>query len=362
MMQPDQPKRTTAKAQWLLIQLVLILAVSLQTAWSVQAQPTFTGGQAISALRTRPGAPAGSGYQILRKFQPAVDGVTQAKLAIEKTRDEDHEVFLDGALIGLLRDGGYLLVEYDRATDQALALHLVTRGEDGREAIETDKIETPMTVRDVADVVDYTQAYLTKVFTSRTSELIALVTELDDKLRTNQEPDDDNDFEVPREALQFTTTQDVQEIRTLRLRLECWSFRYALSLPEYAANPKAALLDGYGERDKLLVDFLAMKGISEEHLQEELAVGPINGPQQFKDRLAWFRDLNAYLDAHGAPEQSRAMFSLNLAMATVPLQISGSQSGEGVISFCGSTAALFIPCWTRQPDGDLSLTGLAEDD
>jgi hypothetical protein len=112
--------RIATKVQRRLLQLVVILAISLQTAWGVQnPQPAFTSDEAISALRARPDARAGTGYQILCEFQPEEDGMKLAQLALEKARDADTELLLKGALVGLLRDGGCLVVEYDRMTDRA---------------------------------------------------------------------------------------------------------------------------------------------------------------------------------------------------------------------------------------------------
>jgi len=135
-MQPRQPVKRTARSQWRLIQLAVIFAAGLQLACSAQSpQQPLTGDEAINALRARKDARTGVGYQILRELQPAADGAKLAKVALEKARAAKSELFLNGALVSSLRDGGYVIGEYDHMTDRALAIHLVTQGEDGREVI-----------------------------------------------------------------------------------------------------------------------------------------------------------------------------------------------------------------------------------
>lgn len=362
MMQPSQPVRKTTRAQWVLLQLVVIFAAGLQMTCAQDPQPPLTGDQAISTLSARKDARAGVGYEILREFQPAEDGAKLAKLALENARAANTELFLDGALVGLLRDGGYLVVEYDRMTDRALALHLVTRGEDGQKIIDTEKIEGEMTVHDVKDVTEHTQTFLTKLFTARSPELTALVKQLADEIPNDDESDGDPYFDVPTEVMALASPQEIEEMELIQVRSILWIIRYALTLPGYVANPEAALKAGWGQRNKLLDDLLATKGItkeqpSDEEEEEEEAV-PIYGLQQFGEHLALFRELAAYLDAHDVPEQSRTMFSLNLAIATVPLEVFASRTDHGEPALCGATVALFVTCWSRERNGELRLTRL----
>jgi hypothetical protein len=314
--------------------------------------------QAITALRSRPAARAHSGYQILREFQPEVDGARLAGLALEKARTAHEDLFLNGALVGLLRDGGYLVVEYDPATDRALDLHLITRGEDGHEIIETSEIRDQMTVRDVKGVTERTHIFMTMLLKSQSSDLTAMMNEFFGDVPTFAESDEKGFFGVPRKIVAFGSAQSIRNLSALSAGLQLWPFRFAMSLPEYSANPRAALDLGFQQRSKLAEAFLATKGQPAGYFYDLQALGTINGPEQLKERVRWLSELDAYLDAHTGQDQSRWVFAVNVSIATIPVDIV-SYTRHGMLRFGAATASILLPYWSRRPGGELRLIELS---
>jgi len=305
-----------------------------------------------------PNARAGSSYRILLESQPTEESAKLARVALQGVGGTHENLFKQGALVGLLSSGGYLIVEYDPSTNRAFNLYLVSRSEDGQQIVQSEEIVGQLTVRDVEDVAASTQIFMTKLLRSPISQLVPLLNEFFKDVPTYGESEDESYFAIPRHLLGFGSRLEIQNLSALFAGLQVWPIRYAMSLKDFAVNPIAAFHAALEQRDKLVHEFLAARGERDDYFYDLQDLDAIHGPTQLKDRLRWLKDLDAYLDAHVLQAESRWVFDLNASIATIPLGIGGDRD-HGSLLFSSVTATGLLPYWRRRSDGGLGLVELS---
>jgi len=304
-----------------LLLLILILPLSPHLL-AGDRNPTLTRDQAIDAIRSSSEAQPSAAYKVLREFSPSAQGARLAKLAVKKARTARKDFFAQGAVLGLLRDGGYLIVEYDPRIDLALNLVVVTRDENGRPLVDTEKIdiderEGHMTLHDIEEVVDRTQDFMTKLFRSHTPQLVNLVKETFGDVPTFSGDESPTEIDPPRFFVlptKLVALGDPKDIRTLSVvfwNIELWPFLHAMSLPEFPAHPLATIGLAYDQRDKLMREFRATKRKSLRSFYSTVGdFGSINNQTKLKRQLRALKELNEYLEARAVPSSSRWIFDL----------------------------------------------------
>lgn len=346
---------------------LLILAISPLSLWCTEPKaPPLTSLQAIEAIRAQPDVRADSGYMVLREFKPTSDGAKLAKLALKDAQKAHTELFRNGVLASLLREGGYLVAEYDPKTKLPLNLYYVTRDANGREMVDKENISTEdsddkATVNDVQDVIAETQLFITDLLESGSSDLSDLVRKSFDRV-PKYDKEMASYFGVPRKLLGFATQQEIEDFSALFSASHLWGFRRALSFIGYSANPRKALIAAFDLRETLIGQFLKMKKMSGDQACLSAPLR-ISNPEQLKECIEWLRELNTYLDPQAVPPKSQWIFEVNLSIAALPFDMGcvGNKNPDGTGCTLALTAGV-IPSWFRPPDGKFKLVAISEDE
>ena len=338
---------------------VLLLSAAFCTA---ESNP-LTPDQVIAVIRSQPQCKADSDLKIVREFPATEDGAKLARLAARTARKKHLRQFRSGILVRLLNNGGYLVMESNSQTMRPLRLYYLSRAVDGRQLIDVVEIQktdgsTDYTANDVQLVMQHTQVFMGELLTAQSYELSELVEHYFGQIPAFDENEGpETYFAIPANVLGFGTQREIEDLSALASAVHLWTFRHALSMPEFAANPHEALQTAYEERTKLLDEFRIMKNIG----QKDSCVvwpGPVRTPETLKQCLELLRQVNAFFDRQAGPVESRWIFDLNLTLAGLPFDLGTTrETGFGLAVVPG-----LIPTWVRHANGEFKLIELSEDE
>jgi hypothetical protein len=315
----------------------------------------LTPDQAIAAVRST--AKQRTTFQILREL-PANAGTRRiAEQSLQDAMAGHIRLFGDGILTDVLARGAFLIAEIDSRTNNLAALHLVSAKRNSRPACLSYPSEFGVKIEDAAKLVQAT-ADFTRVLLSTPSSDDA---SLEDRFLGGAFPEYDNPWEggyftIPRSLVRIGADQRERgELAALYGGSTFWLYRYALSLPAYAANPLTARQAADQKHKALEAQFLRNDVKGPDFLyapQYSKSVGEV------RERIDLLRRLDEFLEETLKKDAVTDVVEANESTATIPLQVEGVRRGGD--TFFVSTASGIVIYWERLTTGAFAVKDVSE--
>lgn len=318
----------------------------------------LTPQEAIAAAR--PNGKPGSSYTVLREIVANADTRRVGDQAFKEAQAHHIKLFNDGILVDLLRSGGFLIAEYDPKTTNVAALHLVSLGPDGVPKDDFYPSQGVVKLADARELVKDTADFTEELLSTHLSE----ASSLESRFYGGRFPDcgpppieECTLFAVPRSLLKLgVDPNEVREVAALSGGLAMWQFRYAVSMPAFAASPLAAL---QAPEDPVA------KVMQEDHLGPGFNLDPnnIRSEKQLRKRIDLLRELDKSLEealTH-RNEADPALVKANISVAMIPLSIVANTE-DGHVIYGSGGASLIEIAWRRLPTGGFAVRLIGEAD
>ena len=310
----------------------------------------LTSDQAVAAVRSKE-LNSGASLDVIRELVSSCttqDNAQRAPHASSQTVNRRE----DPILLDLIRSGGFLILEVDRSSGEALQLHLVSIGADGRPVINSRRVEGRVSAGLAHDLIKATAEFVDLLLTDSIN-----VGTLVNRFYAGHFPESQGIDEDETQNL-FATPHDVgnvgaapsetQEFALLSGTIDIWTIRYAISNPNFPVDPTQALSSAIAKREKLAKEFSRSKNESPDFLRK-----PLQTREQLRNRLATFRSFNDFLQQKLTADPSTS-FAANRSISTVALYV-GSIGAPDEISYPVMTASGIIVDWKLLDSGALKV-------
>jgi len=321
----------------------------------------MTEDQAVSALRARSHEAADVRYLVAVKCEPPPDGLLVSRDSLAEAESKHLELYENGLFVNLMRSGGYLVLEFDKETDAAKALDLVTSDPTGRAIVHSSDVHGSLTRDKALAIINNSAGFSRAFFISQRSQIDGLLIEFGGSDAATLGITDGQGYMAIPEAVRRLTTEprELLELTGLTNGLALWTIRHALTMPVYAANPIAAVREA-NKQLAILVGEFQSKGSGKGDLDSVdrlIDLESIHTHQDFETRLKSMRELCSFLDKHAPLPVNSAVYKANVFISSVPLNLSVEQDATalyGVVTMPGLMSG-----WTRAANGQFILEGLS---
>lgn len=320
---------------------------------TAQNSQHLTLQEAIAAAQHN--AKTGSSFTVLREIVANTDTRRVGDEAFNEAQTHHIEPFGDGILVDFLKSGGFVLGEAEPSTNDLIALHLVSLGPDGVPKDAQWGSDGVVNLDDAREVVKDTAQFTEELYSTSTSEGMSLERRFYGGSFPECSSDDCGMFGIPRSLLKLGADRDeYRQVVVLSSGLALSAFRYALSIPTFAANPLVAMQSS--KWDALEAEFLR-----KNHMPAKFDFDPedIRSKEELRERLDVLKRLDRFMEEALGKEANSALVKANLSVATIPLEV-GAYTREGVVLYGSGTASLIVIYWQRLPTGGFAVYGISE--
>jgi hypothetical protein len=307
----------------------------------------LTPDQAIAAVRKRVPNTETS-FEIVRVIHADAQTREVAQRARLEAASHHIDVRDNYPLLNLLEAGGFLILAIDSATHNALSLYLVSSGAHGGAAVERlphfdGKVEGSLAKELIAKNADFVDS----IYDTPLSD----VNNIKSKSEKGRFPEYDDlfgfsFFATPHRLRNINPDESAtQELAGLYGAYWFWMTRYVISLPVYAASPDSAQEMAQQKKDSLVKEILRghNKGANFINDFEDLV----------RDRIAWFRRLDDFLEPALQSRCASPTFAVNKSFSTIALELD-TKGDDGEIGVL--TAPEVTVVWRRGSNGDWVVT------
>jgi hypothetical protein len=327
-----------------------------------QRGPGLTAQDAISAARRNVQRP-GSSFTFLREIVANADTRRVGVQALAEAQAHHIKLYRKGILADVLRSGGFLVAETEPKTNSVIALHLVSLGSDGAPKDAVYRCYPTARLADVQELAKDTTEFTEKLYSTPPSEATSLTSRFYDGRFPEYggpEASDSTLFAVPRSLLQLgADPNEVREAAVLYGELGFWGFRYAVSMPAFAANPLVATQAAEEKCEALKAKFL--RG---NHMDPHFQFDPenIRSKDQLREQIDLLRRLDKFLEEALKNEAVPATVKANISVATIPLGVAqgGPYHQDGQAHYNCDTVSLLVIFWRRLPAGGFAVVAIGE--
>lgn len=341
--------------------MVLTLSVSHCTAGQMRAA-AMTQQEAIDILHSKSARPDGAVFVVLREIQGDSETKRLAELSTQAANSLRIKPLLQGVFLDVMETNGFVVVEVDPRSNNAVRLHLVTRRPDGGEVVESAEIEGQITAAEASELSRKSEAVTGELLSFSSSEyaqLARLFVGGQFPHHVDGEPPGSY-FSIPESVLRLNEEpRQLEVIAGLTGAIDLWPFRHALSSVIYPADLIQALKEARQRQDELTKAFLEANGQEFEFVYELRDLANIGSAAELTDRLDWLSRLNAFLEQHSSLGDNPPLFKMNRLLSTIPLEIGTVERGEQRI-YSVMTASGLIFNWARDPSGQFQLIAISE--
>jgi hypothetical protein len=325
-----------------------------------QPGPRLTAEQAIAMARRN--AKPGSSFSVLWEVVANADTQRIGDQALEQARARKIELLEDGLLASILRSGGFLLAETDPKTTCVVTTHLVTLGSDGVPKdlfLPEDPHSGPgINLADARELVKDTTEFVEQLFSTPSTEDSSLV-----KFYGGSFPDGDRFpgtlFAIPSSLRKLgANPSEAQEAATLFGGYALWEFRYALSMPAFAASPVPALGAAEEKRETLKAEFLRSNHLDPKL---DLDLDNVQSERQLQERIDLLTRLDKFLEEALKNESDPTVVRTNLSIAAMPLAV-GVDLNQDEGQYVSSTPSMLAFVWHRLATGGFAVTTITAAD
>jgi hypothetical protein len=318
--------------------------------------------EAVSILRSRGSSAPGDEFVVVRKLEPTPSTLHAAQQSLQEAQSLHLDLYSNGVLVNLMRAGGFVILEYDRKSDRATRLHLVTLDEAGRAFVKSENVDGDLGRSEALMILDRSAQFSEAFFSSPSSDLGQILRKFGGTgTSTLGIPDGQGYLAIPEAVKKLTRRpEELSELTSLSSAVQLWTIRCALAMPVYAANPVAAVQKSSNKLSGLAQEFLAEKGEkggldSIDHLVD---LDSIQTHDEFTMRLQRLKELNSFLDKHFPLRLDSAAYKANASICVIPLNL-GVMGQDGDHAYGVMTAPGLISIWKHAESGEFVLRGLS---
>ena len=314
---------------WLIVVFLVLQVSSLAKERRVTPQQTtLTPDQALAAAHSAT-TRSGTSLQVLRQIQ----GTASTRDVAEKSREEAdlHHVALygDGIFLDVLNAGGFLVLESDPTTGNAISIYLVSSGSDGRPVIESHAVEGNVPASLATDLVNKTADFAAALLVTPTSKFKGIEGNFSGgRFPEYERPGEQSIFSIPHNLRKLKADEDqYRDLAALFGGYLFWPVRCAMSMPIYAANPSRALAAARQNQEELTAHFLQNHHKEADFMYDLQDLESIREPGELRDRISCFTQLDDFLEQALESEVGSSVFAANRPISTLALQL-GSFGNE----------------------------------
>jgi hypothetical protein len=279
----------------------------------------------------------------------------QAREAAASLHVKVHEEYL---YLSLLERGGYLILQAQVKTGNALMLYLVSTGADGRPAVEP----YPLRGKEISGLVARELIAKNAEFVGRLYDTpLADLSKLKSSFEGGYFPEYDNEegesfFAAPR-SLRKTAADEsaVQELAGLMGAYMFWWTRDAVTMPVYAANPIYALKTAVDKHEALTKEFARKNNLDPNFDYESFWSGQT--APKLQNLIAGFRRLDEFLESEVQPHCATQTFVVNKSLSTIGLDV-GLETYLGKDHYEVVTEPALGVAWRRGSTGEWAVIGV----
>jgi hypothetical protein len=322
-----------------------------------QGRPALTAEQAIAAARRN--AKSGSSLTVLREIVANAETRRVGEQALEQAQAHKVELYENGLLVNILRSGGFVLAETNPRTNDVTALHIVSLEPGGAEKDLVPECHGVVKLVDAVELVKDTAEFVEQLYSTPSTEDSSLAS----RYYGGSFPDRDlfpgSLFAIPNSLRKLgASPNEVQEAAALYGGYLFWQYRYALSIPAYAANPVPAL-SAAGDKEAMLTkEFLQSNHMNPDL---DLDLGNVQSERQLQERIELLTRLDKFLEDSLKNESDPTVVRANLSIAVMPLGVDVDLNQDGG-QYVSSSPSMFVFLWNRLATGGLAVKTIAEAD
>jgi hypothetical protein len=319
----------------------------------------LTPQKAIAAARRNALTP-GSSFSVLKKIVANDDTRRIGDQALEQARTHKVKLYESGILADLLRSGGFLLAETKPRTNNVIAFHLISLGSDGVPKDSLEPCHGVVKLADAKELVKDTTEFAEALYSTPASEASSLESRFYGGSFPECGPSKECDqFAIPSSLLKLGADQsEYREVVALFGGLQLLGFRYAASMPVFAASPLAATQATEEKWETLQAEFLRSNHMAPDF---DFDLENIRSKEQLRERIDVLRRLDKFMEAALMNEANPALVKANITVATICLGV-GIYDGleEGQMLYGSGTASLLVFYWQRLRTGGFAVKIISE--
>lgn len=309
----------------------------------------LTPQEAIAAARRN--AKPGSSFTVLWEVVANADTRRIGDQALEQAQAKKVDLFLNGILVDVLRSGGFLLAETNPRTNDVIAQHLVSLEPDG--APKDFWLERPRVLKlaDAEELAKDTTEFVEQLYSTPSTEDSSLA-----RFYGGTFPNGDQFpgtlFEIPNSLRKLgANPNEVREAAALYGGYLFWAWRYALSMPAFAASPVSALSAAEDKREALKAEFLRSNHMDPNF---HLDLDNVQSEKQLQERIELLTRLDKFLEDALKNEGDPTVFRANLPIAMMPLGIDVG-IGPDEDQYLSSSPSMLEFVWHRLATGGFAV-------
>ncbi len=308
----------------------------------------LTPQEAIAAAHHN--AKPGSSFTVLRKIVANADTRRIGDEALEQARAHQIDLYGNRTLPDLLRSGGFLIAEYDPKTTNVVALHPVSLGPGDVPNDAFYPSDGVVKLADAEELVKDTTEFAQQLYSTSPSEASSLESRFyGGSFPECDQPEECGLFVVPRSLLKLGVGQnEYREAAALYGGLCIWQFRYAVSMPAFAASPLVATQATGGP----MAEFLR-----NNHMDSDFNFDweNIRSKKQLRERIDLLRRLGKFLEeALLRNEGDPVLIKANTSVAVIPLAVD-ADTQNGQVLYISATASGIVIYWQRLLSGGFAV-------
>lgn len=248
-------------------------------------------------------------------------------------------------------------MDTDPTTGNAASLNLASRGTDGRILVESHEIEGKVDAAIAKELIKNTADFLDVLLSTRHPGIDIIEKRFyGGRFPECRNSEDYSFFAIPRAIRRIKAARSQkEELAALFGYFHFWPIRYALSMSVYAANPSSALRSAREKHEVLTREFVKENKKSPDFSHYFGDLESIKTPEQVRERIAWFRRLDSFLEQALAQDSVSSTTNFNRLISTIALQL-GSTATKTENSFSLLTPPGLIVDWKQGSKGSFAVT------
>jgi hypothetical protein len=322
---------------------------------AIQQDQRLTPQEAVAAAR--PNGKPGSSFTVLKEIEANVDTRRIGDEALKEAQAHHIALYKDGILADVLRSGGFVLAETEPQTANVIALHLVSLGPDGVPNDASYGTDGIVKLADAQQLAKDTTEFVEQLY-STPSEALSLESRFyGGRFPEYGRSDEVSIFAVPRSLLKIGADPiEVREAAALYGHLALWGFRYAVTMPTFAASPMTAIQAAGAKWEALKREFLSGSHM-DPHFDFDLE--NIRSRVELQKRVEVLTRLDKFMEDTLNKESNPDLVKANISVATIPLGIVEDTEGDQT-HYNSGTGSLLVIYWQRLPAGGFAVRAIGE--